>query len=94
MFNQSNSTIMKRIICKFIEFMFPEETALRKEQRALDARERRAAMQTLLDASRKLRDVGFSTNGINERLRPLLSGYEQGEYERVASEQVCTCVAI
>ena len=85
---------MKRIICKAIEFMFPEETALRKEQRALDERERCDAMQTLLDASRKLRDMGFSTNGINQRLKPMLSGYERGEYERVASEQVCTCIAV
>lgn len=70
---------MKRIICRIIERVFPDQVKrIRETNRA-----RRRAIQMLLDASRFLRGSGCDTNETNRALRGALNAYELGEYERV-----------
>ena len=76
MFNQLNSTTMKKIICKIIERVFRNETNRIKAERT--------AMQRMLDADRELRANGYETNRINAELHLAMSAYKHGKYERVA----------
>lgn len=84
---------MKKIICKILEHVFPGETNRIKAER----RAKRDAMQELLDVSRKMRERGFCTNTINDRLDPALKCYKRGRYERAkdyAHSPIFTCIAI
>ena len=70
---------MKRIICRIIELVFPNETAKIIARRTA----KRTAMQRLLDASRHLRVSGLDTNETNRALRGALRAYELCDYEHV-----------
>jgi len=39
-------------------------------------------MQDLLNVNRKMRERGFKTNDINERLHPAMHEFKMGRYER------------
>jgi len=70
---------MKKIICRVIERLFPEQVAkIRETNRA-----RRAAIQVLLNVSGGLRRSGCTTSETNRALRSALSAYELGDYEHV-----------
>lgn len=56
-----------------------------------------AAMQDLLNVNRKMRDLGFRRDSINDRLRPAFIEYKRGRYERAkdyAHSPLFTCIAI
>ena len=60
-------------------------------------KEQFAAMQELLNVNRKMRDLGFRRDSINDRLRPAFIEYKRGRYERVkdyAHSPIFTCIAI
>ena len=58
---------------------------------------KKAAMQNLLDVTRKMREMGFSVETINDRLRPALVSYKRERYEQAkdyAHAPIFTCIAI
>lgn len=71
---------MKKIICRIIERVFPEQVKRIKETN----RARRTAIQAMLDASHELREKGCGTNRINYKLDWALDAYEHGRYGEVA----------
>lgn len=74
-------TIMKKILCRVIERVFPCETNRIKAGRL----EKRTAMQQMLDADCAMRANGCKTERINEKLRAAVRLYDRGHYSQVGA---------
>ena len=69
---------MKKIICKVIERVFPEQVKRIKETN----RARRTAIQAMLDANRLVREAGNSVSETNRIMRTALNWYNVHDYDR------------
>ncbi len=72
---------MKRIIVKVLMMLFPERCAKILQRR----RERRIAMQEMLDRSRALREKGCAADEINDRMAASLRLYARGKFNLAAN---------
>lgn len=72
---------MKKILCRVIERVFPEQVARIKETN----RAKRTAIQAMLDSNNKLRANGCSVSCINDKLHVAVWMYDRGRFDQAAA---------